>query len=242
MKFLIVFPVINCLEYTKAAIESVESKHQHGVLVVDNGSNDGTREWMLEQTNIGKTNRQVVQYIDNGENLGLTIAWNQGVKRAKELGCEFVLLANNDVILHPLAIDNLIDALEKNLEWGMATAVNNRGWCDVNGGPQAIKNMAIPENPTNSEHPDFSMFMLRISAYDAVGPFDEEFSKRGKAYYEDNDYHHRMNLLNIPARCIDNAPYYHYGSITANTSNVRSVINQQYYIEKWGGLPGHETR
>lgn len=233
-KIGIVFPVINCLAYTQEALRSLVTFHRHVICIVDNGSDATTREW------------EKLYYPDNtianGMNAGLTIAWNQGVEFCRRNGCDLVLITNNDVLYNPKTVDNLVAALDAHPDWGMATAINEAGRFRDN--PDGIFDMEPPTEPTDAEHPDFSCFMLRMETYDKVGPFDEEFSKRGKAFFEDNDYHRRMQLAGIPARCTTSAPYFHHGSVTANTHRdaigLQFEQNRAYYIEKWGGMPGQE--
>lgn len=237
MKIAVIFPVINCLDYTKQAIASMKSQHELAVVIVDNGSTDGTQAWARQQG---------YEVIENGENKGLTIAWNQGMHWAHAHGCQYAILANNDILLHPATIDALAGAMEANPDWGIGTAVNERGWCLANGGAEAIFKKELPAEPTDAESPDFSFFMVRFSAYEQVGDFDEEFSRRGKAYFEDNDYHYRMKLAGIPARCFTGAPYFHYGS-TTQAQQIGGIVpapkfqeNARYYMEKWGGGVGQE--
>lgn len=60
------------------------------VVVVDNGSWDGSREWFQSQPD--------VQVLANSENLGFAAAVNQGLRST---GAAFVLFCNLDVVLDP---------------------------------------------------------------------------------------------------------------------------------------------
>lgn len=247
-KIGIIFPVINKWELTTVAVGSVKSKYEMFVVLVDNGSSDSTLTWAKQ----GGSNI-IDKVIENGTNKGLTIAWNQGVLAAREAGCDLVILANNDIVLHPETINNMVDELDQHADWGMITAVNDKGWCDANGGPDAILTKIINEPGNVSPHPDFSFFMVRMSAFDTLkakeepegkepnpGMFDEQFSHRGKAYFEDNDFHYRMHKAGIPCMSTTRAPYYHYASQTANQGNVIGLnfdLNRMYFIEKHGMSP-----
>lgn len=75
------------------------------VVVVDNGSNDGSREAV-------KKNYPQVRLITNQENLGFTKANNQGIKIAKG---EYVILLNSDAYLIENSLKKLVDfAKEQN--------------------------------------------------------------------------------------------------------------------------------
>lgn len=242
MKVGIIFPVINHLDLTRAAVASVQSKHETFIVIVDNGSTDGTPAWAVQTDRIGSC-------INNQMNAGLTVAWNQGVKKCRDNGCEYILIANNDIVLHPQVIDNLVADLEAHPDWWLLSAVNDRGWADEHGGPEAIKNKPIPEQGSVRPHPDFSCFMVRATLFDELakkqseakepnpGWFDEEFSRIGKAFYEDNDFHYRLHKAGMFAGCTDRAPYYHYASVTATSIGVGGGANSVYFSNKHGGPP-----
>lgn len=92
----------------------------------------------------------------------------------------------------------------------------------------------------------FSLFLMRDELYETIGEFDESFYP---AYYEDNDYYHRIELLyGMDVFYQSDCDYDHKKSSTIarfsnqqlrqHHSNFRK--NQLYYRKKWGGLPGHE--
>jgi GT2 family glycosyltransferase len=70
-------------------------------IVVDNGSTDGSLEWLRE--------RQDVDLIELGRNLGFAAANNVGIARASS---EFVLLVNPDVELAPEYVERALRAFE----------------------------------------------------------------------------------------------------------------------------------
>lgn len=66
------------LEYTKKCFESLNKTagYEFDHYVIDNGSKDGTYEWLLQQHGLGKIHR----YIANIENNGISVASNQALK------------------------------------------------------------------------------------------------------------------------------------------------------------------
>lgn len=64
------------------------------VLLVDNGSTDGTADAV-------KMEFPGIKLIETGENLGYTGGNNAGIRRALELGADYVLILNNDTIVDP---------------------------------------------------------------------------------------------------------------------------------------------
>jgi len=93
----------------------------------------------------------------------------------------------------------------------------------------------------------FSLFCLSQETWRRVGMFDERF---WPAYFEDNDYQHRLTLASVPMPPKVVAAAGHASSATINTYNwierlrfrVRYALNRWYYVLKWGGRPGRERR
>jgi GT2 family glycosyltransferase len=94
----------------------------------------------------------------------------------------------------------------------------------------------------------FSCFLIRHSLVDKIGYFDEDISP-GYAYFEDNDYHRRMELAGIIEVGDPDVGVTHLGSATlkaftpeqSREHNRRFGLAQMNYIKKWGGLPHKET-
>ncbi|MFA5954522.1 MAG: glycosyltransferase family 2 protein [Patescibacteria group bacterium] len=86
----------HCLASIPTALASGEAV---SVVVVDNNSNDGTREWLSGQS-------QLTKVILNDENFGFARACNKGAKALKE--CEYLIFLNPDTVLHAHALDELI--------------------------------------------------------------------------------------------------------------------------------------
>ena len=70
------------------------------VICVDNGSDDGSAEAVRHEF-------PEVELIENGRNLGFAGGNNVGIRRALELGADWVVLLNNDATLAADAIDGL---------------------------------------------------------------------------------------------------------------------------------------
>lgn len=177
----------------------------------------------------------------------LSAAWNSGIDQAFAAGNEYVLVCNDDILFAPYTIDALYRAMEKS-DKAIVTAQNVR-----DGMPNPDDILTTPEgydwsiqlNPVYGGGPDFACFMINWDAWKHVGRFDENFVP---AYFEDNDYHRRINLSGLEACSVNTAPYYHYGSQTQKAVAVAPVVpphafdnNRAYYISKWGGQPGYET-
>ncbi len=75
------------------------------ILVIDNGSRDGSVEYLRSTFPQG-------QVVANGRNLGFAAACNIGMERGLEEGAEFVLLVNNDTLVAPGMLKELLLAAE----------------------------------------------------------------------------------------------------------------------------------
>lgn len=94
----------------------------------------------------------------------------------------------------------------------------------------------------------FSCFMVRRRLFEKIGYFDEQF---WPAYFEDNDFHRRMQLSGVCKEVEAAAEFEHAngGSQTMASFNKQERIehnkrfeaNRARYVSKWGGLPHEET-
>lgn len=260
MKLHIVMPVINCLEMTKAAIDSIRFNGGTNVIVVDNASDDGTQRWGEKLNGETMIYGNRLTYIRNDERKSVAASWNQGVRKAfEDPECEYVAILNNDIILHPKTLEHLVAFMVKS-GYLMTTGDNIKDRMSI----KTMLDMELPHPFTDfdlwkidgwrAEGPDFSCFLINRETIRVIGWFDENFAG---AYCEDQDYHARsdrarrhiaahndqgIDVTRVHFKRLSTAPYYHYASQTiANNPNIRHDIatqhgkNQQYYEIKWGG-------
>ena len=91
MKLSIITLTLNKLDYTKKFIKSLfEYTKDFELIIVDNGSTDGTVEYLETLDNI--------KLIKNSENKGFSAGNNQGIAMAEG---EYIGFLNNDILLYP---------------------------------------------------------------------------------------------------------------------------------------------
>lgn len=148
---------------------------------------------------------------------GVAGAWNIAFRENPD----WVIMSNDDVELH----EGTVAALEE------AANTSDAEFLFPSFSPGAM----------------FCVFLAKRAMLERVGPFDERFYP---AYFEDNDYHRRMRLAGVKEMLVDGASYGHFGSATLKSLSALEMEqhhkdfekNRRFYIDKWGGPPGHEDQ
>lgn len=104
----------NGYEVTKDCLESLRKVEYSNfyVIVVDNGSSDGSADKLESEF-------QEAVVLRAGRNLGFTGGNNLGMKHALDQGADYVLLLNNDTVVSPAFLAELVGAGERNGSVGM---------------------------------------------------------------------------------------------------------------------------
>ena len=119
----------NQLEYTKLCIESVEkyTPEPYQLILVDNGSADGTVEYLEAVVGHHFSHR----LICNRENLGFAKGCNQGIE---ETSGDYVLLLNNDTVVTEGYIEAMIECAKSDARIGIVGPMTN-----FISGPQRVR-------------------------------------------------------------------------------------------------------
>lgn len=110
----IVIPVFNKLELTRVCIESILARGAQAsfeIIVVDNGSDDGTAQWLARQVKAGR-----LKAIINQQNQGFSRGCNQGAAEAEG---RFILFLNNDMEVMEHWLDPMVTTLDNDPEVGL---------------------------------------------------------------------------------------------------------------------------
>ena len=99
-------------------VEAAETAGNSEVIVVDDGSTDGSRQWLEDEWQ-GR-----VRLLYNNTQRGFISSVNMGVKRS---GGEMVLLLNSDVRVEPDFIAPLVDALDERTFAVSCCSLTNEG-------------------------------------------------------------------------------------------------------------------
>jgi hypothetical protein len=185
------------------------------VVVVDDGSTDGTAEWLAAQWPDVKV---VVQ-----ENQGVTAALNACLRAGADT--ELVSLFNSDVELDPDCLGELVGALREHPEAGSASPklldFERRDVIDGAGDVlrwaghghrrgHGERDRGQYDRPQAIFGPCAGAAVYRRSAIEVVGDFDADFH----AFFEDVDWALRAQLAGLQCRYVPSARVYHMGSAT----------------------------
>lgn len=118
-KTSIIILTYNNLKYTKNCIDSIKKytkDNTYEIIIIDNNSIDGTRDWLKKQKNI--------KIILNDDNKGFPIGCNQGIEIADKEND--ILLLNNDTIVTKNWLENLKICLYSDNKIGAVGSVCNQ--------------------------------------------------------------------------------------------------------------------
>ncbi len=108
----------NTFDWIKACIASIKlhcKRDTFEIIIVDNASTDGSREWLLSQEDI--------ILICNEEHVGISTGFNQGIAAASKNND--IMLLNSDTIMMPNAMFTLRMGLYASHKHGIAWSVAN---------------------------------------------------------------------------------------------------------------------
>lgn len=223
---------LNNLSYLKDAINSIRTKHDYKLRVIDQDGNDGTQEWCRTQG---------IDCHKFQPRVSLSEAWNYGFREAlKDDECGYILFPNDDILFHPTTIDNLVEASDS-LGYALVTGSNVAHEMSIEAlmAKEEMGDWDFDVRPITNwreEGPDFSCPMITPDTIKKIGYFDENYAP---AYKEDWDYHTRIVKSGYHAKRITKAPYYHFGSMTSRnnpTLGITSGAVDRIHLEKWGSL------
>ena len=240
MKVSVVTPNYNGKDFLYAYFESlIKNSNEIGeVIIVDNGSNDGSQEFI-------RNYREKVDFpivlIENSQNLGFAEAVNQGISKARY---DYIFSLNNDTVVEKSAILELLNLLNTD---GRIFSVsskmvrfNNPELIDDAGDDYTL--LAYTKKRGNNQNLNkfievseiFSSCagaaLYRKDLLEELDGFDSEFF----AYMEDVDLGYRARINGYKNLFCPNAIVYHIGSATTgsqyNEFKVRLAARNNVWV------------
>lgn len=215
-------------EYLRDCLHSLREhapRRSVEVIVVDNGSHDGTAEMLRQEF-------PEVQLIENEANLGFAAPMNQAMRAA---GGQYVLLLNPDTLLQAGMLDRLVDFMDTHPEAGICgpKVLNRDGTLQKacrrgDSRPWAVLSYFLglselfPHSKwfggyllnyldENATYPvdgiSGSCMLVRRAVIEQIGYLDEQFF----AYQEDADYCYQARKAGWKVYYVHDAQIIHYG-------------------------------
>lgn len=236
----------NCIEYTKQCLKTLFftlNNYNHNdieIIVVDNGSSDGTLEYI-------KT-INTIKLIPNKKNLGFSKANNIALKQAR-IDSDIILL-NNDIEIYQ---NNWIYKLQQcaNIENNiglvgcrLSSFQNNARflmhagtympietlWGQQIGGEKDINQYSLDREV---EGVVFACSYIKREVIEKVGYLDEDFF----AYFEDTDYCFRVKEKGYKVYYCGNVDLIHHQNVSTSVNKVSHnkifIESQKIFEKKW---------
>ena len=203
------------------------------VLVVDNGSSDGSPEFLRHSF-------PDVEVIVNPANLGFAAGNNIGIRHALRVEADYVFLLNNDTVVDTSMLSTLVAYAEsapsigmvapkilyhtdKNRIWRLGERVHR--WLPV---PLSLGRNQIDKGqfsePIEVDYVTFCGVLIKRRLLETIGLLDEHFVFG----YEDADFCHRARDAGYRVICQPQARMWH----KVSRSTQMNVANTQYLKSK----------
>ncbi len=231
----VIIPNYNGKQFLEGCLESLgEQNCRFEVIVVDNGSNDGSIEFVNEYY-------PNFTLIENRDNLGFSAAVNQGINIATT---NYILILNNDVVLGHHCVWKLLNCMmnddcifavaSKMIQYYDRSKMDDAGdeytilgWTKKVGDGKSSK-LYTTEREVFSACAGAALY--RRTIFDEIGCFDENFF----AYMEDVDISYRARIYGYKCIYCPDAVVYHRVSGTSgskyNEFKIKLAARNNVYV------------
>ena len=233
-KVTVIIPNYNGLKFMEPCFKALEAQSDKNfeLLVVDNGSTDGSVEWLKDRN---------IPSVFLEKNTGFSGAVNVGIRHAKT---PYVILLNNDTEPEPDYVKELVHAMDrspkifsvsskmiqlyhKELMDDAGDMYSILGWAYQRGVGQSIKGYQTARSVFAA---CAGAAIYRREVFDVIGGFDESHF----AYLEDIDVGYRAKIYGYENVYCPTAVVYHVGSGTSgskyNSFKVRLAARNNVYL------------
>jgi GT2 family glycosyltransferase len=245
----------NNKDYLEPCLRSLYEGHvcsYFDVVVVDNGSTDGSQEMLREQF-------PAVHLIQNEGNVGLARACNQGIEATRG---RYPLLLNNDTIVDGPSLDAMVEFMDSHADAGavggrllnpdgsfqagyanfsslweeflIATQVGERFWPGYPSHHDAIRVKAVGWLSS-------ACLLLRRTALAQVGLLDEEYF----IYGDEADLQYHLHRAGWRVYYLPHVKTIHYGGRSMNRWGRRKMVyrgKMLFYKKNYGPLRANLLR
>lgn len=217
----LILPTRNGKHFLAPCLASIarQTRPPDEVIIVDNGSGDGTQAWLQEQ-------HPQIKLIEIDRNAGFSVAVNRGIEAGSG---DYIALLNNDTECDPQWLEALAGILDQYPDVGFCASkiryfdkrqlidtvgdafttggfAFKRGWLQIDEGQYA--------KPERVFGACAGAAMYRKRMLDDIGKFDEDFF----AYQEDADLNFRAQLAGYHCLFVPKAMVFHHVGGTSKTT------------------------
>ena len=213
-KVSIVILIKDALKYVEKCIRSLnENTHNFELILVDNGSNADTKDWLAKLDWLDYT------LIENKENKGFSYGCNQGIKVAKY---DYICFLNSDTLLSPNWLGKLMRGFKYSNDVGVvgpstchcATIQSPQVWKTYKyAGQEEVNRIStmFAEDYIEQAVVGFC-FVFKKEVFDKIGVFD--YKRYGIACHEDIDLVWRACKAGYRSIWAQASYVHHYGNRT----------------------------
>lgn len=240
-KVTIIILTWNGLNFTKRCLQTLRELTvfpDYKVVVVDNGSTDGTVEFLRSL--------QWIRLIENSENLGFVKGNNRALEQCGA-DSDFVLLNNDTEIIQTDWLAQLQATAYSEPEVGIVGARLRRpdGMLQHAGTYLPIESfwgqqIGAGEKDINQFNSDtevegvvFACAYIKREVYDRVGPLDDDYF----SYFEDTDYCLKAKSHGFKVMCCGSATVVHHENTSTKINKVSHeslfLESQKTFKRKW---------
>jgi GT2 family glycosyltransferase/predicted phosphodiesterase len=255
IKTAIIIVSWNGKKYLKDCFDSLkaQSKKDFKVIFVDNGSEDGSADFVRE--NYLETEFLNLDIIRLEKNTGFSFGYNKGIKRALEdENINYIVVLNNDTKLDEKFVEKMVDCAERNPDAGsiQPKVVNffEKGKIDCAGiyisrdgtahnrgyGKDAEKYGEEKEIfGANGTASLFTRKALERTQFKKGEYFDNDYF----AFYEDVDLAWRIRKIGLKSYYCPNAVVWHIHSGTAGKASLLKAyyLHRNYFFTVFKNYP-----
>ncbi|UCD15927.1 MAG: glycosyltransferase family 2 protein [Candidatus Omnitrophota bacterium] len=228
----------NRMDVTRQFVDSflANTEYPCRLIMIDNGSGDGTKEYLCT---LQSTDNCIIKVVLNRENRGFIRGMNQGIELSH---APYVCLANNDLIFTKGWLSEAISVLQKNSRIGLLNPNSN----NLGLQPRSQANLETLAQDLRSNHRGefvempfcigFCMVTKR-EVIDKVAGYSEEFYPM---FFEDTDYSMKVKEAGYLTGVAKSSYVYHleHASMKQIGSRKESIFKEskEKCDKKWGKI------
>jgi glycosyltransferase involved in cell wall biosynthesis len=199
--YAITFACYNSVGFTKACVESLikVGTPLDRLVVIDNGSTDETRDYLSGLPLGGR--------IYNKSNQACGVAWNQGILHFQ---AEWTVVMNNDLIVSPQWIENLIQTAINN-DLKVISPARIDGDLDYDFDNFAVESAKKMHQIFRRKTQNAVCVCIHRSVFHEIGYFRANPKLLG---FEDTIFFHDLEKTSIGRAITGNVWLHHFGSVT----------------------------